>query len=79
MKRQWHNVNDKLPEHDPGYGNISLEVIVETRDGSWLWAFCDLTNGCWYRTDGNPIENVKKWRYGRGYEPDTEGIRGDNV
>ena len=72
MSKKWYKASAELPERDPAYINVSVEVIVETAEGSQLWGFCDLSTGMWYRTDGNVIEKVKRWRYGRGFSKANE-------
>ena len=79
MSKRWRNAKNQLPEYDPVCPYVSYEVIVETKDGSQLWAYCQFETGQWYRTDGNPVDNVKRWRYANGYEPVSESFESDNV
>lgn len=79
MSKRWHHAKDELPERDLLYDSVSYEVIVETKDGTQLWAFCEPDSGQWYRTDGNPIDNVKRWRYGNEHRPVIACAESDNV
>jgi len=69
---KWHGVKT-IPASDPMF-DVSVEVICQTGDGNQLWGYYSLTSGLWYRTDGKELEDVKRWRYGRGYDPAVQSV-----
>ena len=77
MKRQWFKTSECLPEAGTTCDFLSDDVIVEDGDGTQMWGFYDILSKCWYRTDGNPIDKVKRWRYGRKFGQPFEGAGSD--
>ena len=67
MSEIWYRPDQKLPDNDPDYENISVEVICIDGKGAHVWGFCNTQTGMWYRTDGKALRCVR-WRYSRTYK-----------
>lgn len=65
MKNDWISITEDMPQKDPRYGNLSVEVEVMLKDMAITEAFY-AADGTWYtakRCDEIPKNNgVVKWR-----------------
>lgn len=65
MKNEWISVTEDMPQKDPNYETLSVEVEVILKDGTITEAFCE-ESGIWYYSEDIskiPKNNgVVKWR-----------------